>query len=93
MSLKQTSPVEIPASQGCDDEAVMMRLKTLFQLALAIGGREGLLGNKSDANGTVSAKNATGSRSDEVKAASPKAPGKKDKSANRRPAPLETTVP
>jgi hypothetical protein len=64
MSLKQTSPMVIPASQGQEEEAVMMRLHTLLHLALAIGGREGLLGNRSDINGSVGAKDGTEDQSD-----------------------------
>jgi len=74
MSLKQTSPVETPASQGCDDEAVMMRLKTLFHLALAIGGREGLLGNRSGINGSVLPKDSIDDQPEEMKVGSQQAP-------------------
>ena len=70
MSLKQISPVETPASQGRDEEAVMTRLKTLFHLALAIGGREGLLGDRSAINGSVLPKDSIDEQSEEVKSRS-----------------------
>ena len=46
-------PVEILTSEGDGEEAVRHRLRTLLQLALARGKREGLLGN-----GTGSKENA-----------------------------------
>jgi len=94
MTLKQISPVETPALQGQEEEAVMMRLHTLFHLALAIGRREGLLGNRADINGSVSTKDAIEDQSDQQKTASRRAyQATGHESANSRAAPRETMVP
>jgi len=60
MMLKQISPVNMPTLKGDEEEAVRMRLRTLCQLALAIGKREGLLGNGSGSEKNAAAKDSAG---------------------------------
>jgi hypothetical protein len=59
--------VEILTSGGDGEEAVKMRLRNLLQLALTIGEREGLLGNRSGINGSVLPKNSRDDQPEEVK--------------------------
>jgi hypothetical protein len=60
MMLKQISPVNMPTLKGYEEEAVRMRLRTLCQLALAIGKREGLLDNGSGSEKNAAAKDSAG---------------------------------
>ena len=56
----KSDPVEISTSKDDGEEAVRMRLRTLCQLALAIGKREGLLGNGSGSEKNAAAKDSAG---------------------------------
>ena len=56
----KSDPVEISTLKGDGEAAVSHRLQTLLQLALAIGKREGLLGNGSRSEKNAAAKDTTG---------------------------------
>lgn len=71
MSLDKTGPAEIAPSTGEGPEAVSMRLRTLLQLALAIGRREGLLGNRPGIEEGVVTKEGSGSQIREAAATGP----------------------
>jgi len=56
----KSDPVEISTLKGDGEAAVSHRLQTLLQLALAIGKREGLLGNAPGSKENAVAKDTTG---------------------------------
>ena len=66
MTVKKESPVEIVTSHAAEKEAVRLRLRTLLELAVAIGKREGLLGNSSDSRGNLVTEDATTRQSEET---------------------------